>query len=366
MKTVVTILELCGFRRGLQAQGKRRLTRCLSFDPVPESLRRLDTGREVIAGELVRAIQSQNSIRDNSSERGCLSPAVRSETPPYHHKKEDSRSDPSPTQDTKTGDNEPLALAETHCKLRSSESASSGNTYGRGDRFAKDAEQPRTTATEKTETQTSVSGLEAVRAPRPIDSAALVDAPSIETPFHLKARLRTDADVAVEMLLDDLLDDVVGEMNRLQQARGVNATHESVESSSPAADASRKSKRSVAVDVSPLLQRLAALVQAEDQLVAKYEARRQQRPPAMFAAVESNAAPRDGVSANAVSTDKATAAAFVDARLALAAGHRDRQLMIGAFHSWKIEAAEAPRLAAITFSLVKLKAKMMLPLWHRL
>lgn len=365
MKTVVTILELCGFRRSLQAQGKRRLTRCLSFDPVPDSLRRLDTGREVIAGELVRATQTQNSMRDNSSERGCPAPAVCSETPPDCHKKQNRGSDPSPTQD-KTDDKQPLALAETHCNMRSGESASSGNIFGQGDRFAKDPEQPRTSATEKTETQTSTSGLDAVHAPRPIDSVAPTDAPSIETTFHLKARLRPDADAAVEMLLDDLLDDVVDEMNRLHQARGVNATHESVESSSPAADASRKSQRSIPVDVSPILQRLAALVQAEDQLVAKYEARRQERLPPMSAALESSAAPQDGVRANAVSTDKATAAAFVDARLALAAGHRDRQLMIGAFHSLKIEAAEAPRLAAITFSLVKLKAKMMLPLWRRL
>jgi hypothetical protein len=70
MKTVVSILELCGFQRSLQAQGKRRLTRCLTFDPIPDSLRRLDAGREVIAGELMRATQSQNSGRVSSSGGG--------------------------------------------------------------------------------------------------------------------------------------------------------------------------------------------------------------------------------------------------------------------------------------------------------
>ena len=52
-----------------------------------------------------------------------------------------------------------------------------------------------------------------------------------------------------------------------------------------------------------------------------------------------------------VPIDKATAAAFVDARLALAAGHRDRQLMIDAFQGWKIENMSAsPRGNQIFFS----------------
>ena len=282
MKTVVSILELCGFQRSLQAQGKRRLTRCLTFDPIPDSLRRLDAGREVIAGELMRATQSQNSGRVSSSGGGHPAVAVCSETLPDRRDVEDRGSyDPSPTQDITTADGQPQALAETHCDLPSHEQPS-GNAP-RPEHFAKDAEQPRSSETEKTETQTpSVSGLDAVHASRATDSAGLTDAPRSqpETPLLLKALVKADADTAVEMLLDDLLDDVVGEMDRLERARGVAGQRAPDESTASVAVASRYSaQRSAPVDVSSILQRLAALVQAEDQLVAKYEARRLERPP---------------------------------------------------------------------------------------
>jgi hypothetical protein len=357
MKIVVSILESSGFRRSLQAQGKRRLARCLTFDPSPDSLSSLDVGREVMADETVRARKEQNSMRATDGASPSALEVDRDETEtgdfgsPLRETTHAGKSTKS--QDERRQDVRLEAPPQSAPSIVPTEGDRSGGQTG--------SEQQNAPVTDQTQPSSASVPPVAMQGSLPMDTSTGIlpneDAPPLqsEMPDHLKTLLKADADAdkAVELLLDEMLDDVVDEMNRLEPAQEMAAQKETTQSIAPVA-------------VTPLLQRLAELAQVEDQLVAKYTGRQLERPVTTFVTPESDDTAHETASPKTDSTDKATATAFVDARLALASRHRNSQLTASAFQGWKLEAAQAPRLAAITFSLTTLKIKRMLPRWQRL
>lgn len=368
MKIVVSVLEASGFRRTLQAQGKQRLTRCLAFDPTVDSLSCLDATREVIAEESTRARDRQSSADTATSLTNAARP---SETgvehkPAAHSDAESCVTVPSVAPEMQHSDEivKPLGTRKETTAAQPS-AGQEGPAVG--------------TEPHSSTTESQLGGPEMLPDPSPSESAV----PAVQSqsradptagrapiaavadsvmPEQLKARIRADADSAVDMLLDDMLDDVVVEMNRLEQAQ---VPVDRQESGPVAAGASRGP---VVADLTPILRRLADLAREEEELVAKYKSRQPTQTSALATTMFS--ADAEGGSSREIGMapkpDAATATAFVDARFGLAARHRDAQLTISAFKAWQSEAADAPRLAAITFSLTTLKIKLMLPRWQRL
>ena len=172
-----------------------------------------------MAGELVQDTQSKFAARH--VERTWPPSAgfvLRNTTRPRHV--ESHGSDPSPTQDMKTGDEQPAALAEIHCDLR----ARAGVQWQRLGEMTALLRIPSNLGHQqrrrlKHRRLFGTRRYARVTAGNPSRCTNRRAAVSPERPG-------ANADTAVEMLMDDLLDDVVGEMNRLEQTHGVAVQHE--------------------------------------------------------------------------------------------------------------------------------------------
>ena len=287
---VVRVLQEMGFHRSLQQGGRRHLARCLSFDPSPRTLGRLETGLAVVAGLVTEA--------DIDAE---------------------SRVSPKSGAETKPLGTPPSALSVERESV----------------------------------------ALVAVPSPAPEEDRVDMMSQPEGGDQAIKPGVELDADEAAEMLLDELLDNTVLEINALEQQR-------QSEKAAPSAAASDEVR--LPLNVTPMLQQLDRLAQQEADLVAKYRVRDAPLPAALSSANEplagSAPAPTPIRTERKVGTD--AAAAFVDARLALAGRHYDTKLVVKAFESWKTEAAGAPHLATIMFALTAMKIKLMLPQWRRI